>query len=650
MSKKKDELLKLAKKRFKLSFEAERKNRELMIEDLKFASGDQWHGSDRRARETDGRPVITVNRMGQFVKNILGDIRQNSPGIKVRGVEDSDKEGAEIMEGLIRHIEQQSKAKQAYIGAADYSVKCGYGAFRIVTDFVSDDVFEQDIFIKRIRNPFTTYSDPTATEITKSDGRYWFVTETISYDEFESRYPKVDRSEWNEDSTGINGESWYSEDKVRVAEYWVKEPITKQIALLTNGETVCLDELTDDAAAQYQAQGVGIERQRTAQSHKVVQYIITGTEILEDAKEFPSKYIPIIPVYGEEENIEGEVNFKGIVRDAKDPQRLYNYWRTTAAETIALQPKIPTVMTVEQIRGHEARWKQANRANLPYLLYNPDNQAPPPSRQPPPQPPAAMWQEASIASDDMKAATGIYDSAIGAQSNETSGRAILARQRQSDTSNFVYSDNLASAIEYCGRILVDMIPKVYDSQRVVRIVGEDDVEKSVTINQDANGVKYNDITKGKYDVKIVTGPSYATKRMEAADSMIQFVQAMPQVGQVAGDLIAKSMDWPGAEEIAERLRNSIPPNVTGVDEDDPDAKAQAEAQADKSAALEDLQMQVTMKEKGAEIAQKEAKAAKDAADAQLKQLEIAQQNGDMAGIIQDAVQQAVASLVRPPEF
>jgi len=279
-------------------------------------------------------------------------------------------------------------------------------------------------------------------------------------------------------------------------------------------------------------------------------------------------------VVGEEVHVGDRTVRHGIVRYAKDPQRLYNYWRTAAAESVALSPRAPWLVTPRQIEGQKKQWESANRGNPPYLLYSPDPSAPPPQRIEPAYPPVALFQEAGIAADDMKAVTGIYDAGLGAQGNETSGRAILMRQREGDTGTYVYVDNLSRAIRHAGRILVDLIPRIYDTERTLRILGEDGGEGFTVINRVVPGpdgpVTLNDLGAGKYDVEVSAGPGFSTRRLEAAESMMAFVQAVPQAGAVIADLIARNMDWPGAEAIAERLRRLLPP---GLDAETPEPSA-----------------------------------------------------------------------------
>ena len=648
MSRKDKKLLETALNRFNLAYDAERENRAEMIDDLKFSNLDQWPEEVKRERAK--KPMLTLDHTGQHVRQVIGDIRQNAPSIKVRPNDDkSDPDTAEIIEGLIRNIEGQSKAQRAYVTAAETAVKAGFGAWRVITQFTDDETFEQEIVIKRIRNPFTVYFDPAAEEITRKDAKWCFITRVIDKDEFKSKYPKAKVSGISDGQIGDKYAKWYLDGRVRIAEYFVKEEVTKELGLLETGATVVLSDLTDEEVANLANAGIGIKRRRMVKTHEVAHYVISSDQILEARKVIPSKYIPVVPVYGEEVDIEGEVEYKGIIRPAKDPQRMYNYWRTTGVELLALQPKQPFIVTPDQIHGHEKYWNVANKADLPYLPVNSTKDGYP-QRQAPASPPVAVWQEAANSANDIQSATGIYNSSLGAKSNEDSGVAILARERQSDTSTYLYIDNLSAAVEYTGEILVDMIPNVYDTERTIRILGEDSADKLVKINQ----LGGTDITTGKYDVTVVTGPSYATRRIEAANSMMQFVQAVPQAGQVAADLIAESMDWPGVDKIAARLKKMIPDNIEDLDPEDPEdaekiKQAMAQQQAAQQIQQELANIEIATKRQEleklqAETSKAQADAAESAADAQLKEQEAAANDERLAQLIQLAVASAIQQI------
>lgn len=547
------EFLREARARFDMAQTAESRNREKMIESLRFYLGGlgQWPELTVSERKHAKKPIITINRMPGFVNRILGEIRRNKPSIKISPVDSTgDPAKAKIIEGILRHIQSRSNAKHAYNRAALFQVICGYGVIKIITEYAHDDTFDQNILIKRIKNPFTVYLDPDAEEETKSDGEWAFESETIKSEAFKKKYPDANYQGFEDNFRGTELAAWYSESTIRIASYWCKKKEEKEIVLLENG--IVLEVKPENL---YAIANSFIVKKRKVLFDRVYNYKISGGDILEGAKEFPSRFIPLVPVYGEEINLEGETHYKGLVEDLKDPQRLYNYWRTTGVETLALQPKTPYKLTKKQIQGYENMWNAANSATLPYILYNADPDSPgSPQREQPPQTNIAFFQEAQICDGDMKAISGIYDASLGNKSNETSGVAIANRDKQSETTNFHYGDNLVTSIEQVGHIIVDMIPRVIDTEKMVRILGEDDKEQSVLVNSG----ELNSLTVGKYDIEVIVGPSYANARAEASENMVNLITAMPVVGEAAADIVVGKMDWDGADLIAERIKLVLP--------------------------------------------------------------------------------------------
>lgn len=565
-----DALLSEVLKRFQLCADAEHQNRSDALDDLKFLSGDQWPENAKRNRIADRQPCLTINKTLAFLHQVTNDQRQNRPSIKVHPVDDgADVEIAEVIQGIIRHIEYSSGADAAYDTAVNNAAAIGFGYFRIITDYAGDDTFDQEIRFQRIRNPFTVYFDPHSQEPDGSDAKFAILSVDISREDFQREYPDAEAS--GIDSYGMgDGESpWISDDSIRVAEYYRVEHEPATLVRLSNGETGWHDQLLS------MPPGVVVTQQRKSSRSKVCWYKVTAVDVLERA-EIPCKWIPVFPVYGEEIDIEGKVIRSGLVRAAKDPAQMYNFWMTSATEEVSLRPKSPYIGAEGQFEGHEAEWSQANIRNRPFLEYKPKTvsgqMAPPPSRQPMADVPAGVLQMAMHASDDIKACTGIFDASLGARGNETSGRAIVARQRQGDVSNFHFADNLNRTLRHVGRCLLQMIPRVYDTERVVRILGEDEKISHVTVNkpiaqpevdEKTGAIKtvMNDLTVGTYDVTISSGPSYSTLRQEAADAMIQFGQSWPKLMDIAGDKVVQAMDWPGAEDIAERIARTIPPEI-----------------------------------------------------------------------------------------
>ena len=561
------DLLDLAKKRWKIASDAESENRRKALEDKEFAAGDQWDSAVRQQRELDKRPCLTVNRMPAYINQITNEQRQNRPSIQVNPVDDTgDEETAEVIQGIIRHIEYDSAADEAYDWAFEDGVTGGFGYMRIVTEYTDAMSFDQDIKIKRIKNPFSVYFDPGANETDFSDAGYGFVEEKMTREDFENQYPK---SELKGTSWKPDGDGWLEKDRVRVCEYWWKEEETKEIILWSDG-SVSEDKDRPKRVKEVQRRNTQIPNIKWAK--------ITDCDVLE-RRDWPGKWIPIIPVIGKELDIDGKKVLKGIVRDAKDPQRQYNYMESAATEAIALAPKAPWVAAEGQLDGHEREWQNSNVTNRAVLTYKgitlAGQQAPAPQRIQAEPPIQAMSAMISRASDDMKSTTGIYDASLGVRSNETSGKGILARKQQADSGNFHFTDNLTRSLRHAGRVILDLFPHIYDTKRVMRAIGEDGAQSTVQIEPGAQPPDPNmptpgvqrafDVTVGKYDVTISTGPSYQTKRQEAWAMGTQLVQAFPAIMPVAGDIIVRNSDMPGADKIADRMEKMLPPQL----QDDP---------------------------------------------------------------------------------
>jgi hypothetical protein len=582
-----------AMRRINEAWTAETENFDNGRDDQRFYAGEQWNPDARQDRTESNRPVITINRLPGFIRQVTGDARKNTPAIKVAPAKDgASEEVAQIYNGLIRNIEVQSNAKAAYVQALENSCVTGLGSFQIITQYSADDAFDQDIRIKRLPDPFQVLYDPAAREPDKSDGRFVAVLYPIPKETYNKQFPDAPMDGMPTGPNAIQGITWFSMNAIMVAEYWYKKPVKKKLYLLDDGETI------DDPK---KLNGRQVKQERLVDSHKVCMRLMNGNDFLTKEVDWAGRYLPICPVIGEEIYIEGRVVRRGMVRDAKDAQRVYNYMRTAAVEAAALQPKAPWVGTVSMFKGLEKWWKAAGSKNLPYLTYNPDPKSPTakPERAQPAIAQTGLDEQAQVSAGDLQAVVGVYNVSLGAPSNETSGRAINARNAQADTGTFNYIDNLATALQYAGRILVDLIPRIYDTERVVRVLKEDGSHDMVTINQqnpavmgmDPQALKeqqlinmFNDLSVGEYDVTVVTGPSFATRRQEAAANMTDLVRNAPSLMGIAGDLLIKNMDFPGAEEIAARIKRTMPPQVTGEEPDpnapppQPDPKMVAEMQ------------------------------------------------------------------------
>jgi len=565
------EVHKQALKDFKLCVDAEANNRVDALDDLKFARlGEQWPDDVIQKRKLEGRPCMTYNRMPTFIRKVVNDGRQNKPAIKVHPCDDSaDTQTAEVINGIIRNIENSSNSEVAYDTALDFAASCGIGYLRVDVQYAHDDAFDLDIFIERISNPFTIYADYNATSADSSDWNIAFVVDAIEEKEYKKRYGDKAKVSFDSDAYIGMPDEWRDGDKVIVAEYWVRKETEKEIAKLSDGRIVDVEWLdaemeelpgttNKNALAQY---NVKVLSTRKAKSFEVCQYIMSGAEILEE-NDWAGKYIPIIPVYGEELNIEGKRHFRSLIRDAKDAQRNFNYWRTTTTEMVALAPKAPFIGAVGQFDTDADKWAAANAENAAYIEYDIVPGAPPPMRQGFAGVPAGALQEALNAADDMKSIIGIYDASLGARSNETSGRAINARRAESEVSTYHFIDNQARAIKHTGRIILDLIPHIYNKARIVRIMGEDKKTQNVPVNQPQQQIdgtsQVYDLTVGKYDLIVNVGLGFQTRREEAAYGMTELVRSYPMAAPIIAPHLAEAQDWPGADKIAEELRMLSP--------------------------------------------------------------------------------------------
>jgi hypothetical protein len=556
-------MMQTMRERMKASKDAMMRHHELGQDDLQHVIGNPWPEDVRRQREAEGKPCITINIGAQFVRSVTGQIRSLNPAIRVMAADGAaDKETAEIIEGLIRHIEYQSDATTIYEAAGESAAACGLGFWRIRPEYCDPMSFDQEIKIERVYNPFSVFLDPHAKHPTRMDAQFGFVVDEMSKEEFKRQYPDCEPDDFTTDHRVPEYSSWVTApDGVVVAEYFWIEHRKVKIAILADGSVV-----------ENAAKVLNIVKERETSVPKVMWAKVTASEVIEGPREFPGKYIPIVAVTGEEWHLGEERYISSVLRHAKEPMQLYNYARSTQAEIIQLQPRAPYVGAAEQFDGYQGFWEEAGSANRPYLPYKHVDGLSPPMRQQPPVGSAAMVQEMQIAREDVNRTTGIYDASLGQRSNETSGVAIAERKEESQNSTSIYADNMVKAVTHTGRILVDMIPRVYDTKRTIRILGQDDDEQMKVINDilitDLAIVRVNDVTLGKYDVRISVGPSYSTKRQESSDGMMEFMRVVPGAAPAIADLVAGAQDWPDADRISERLKAAMPPELRGDEEGD----------------------------------------------------------------------------------
>jgi hypothetical protein len=600
-----DDILKEALDAFEICQAHEAENREEALEDIRFARlGEQWPQDVQSARLRDGRPCLTINVLPPYIRQVVNDARQNRPAITVHPASDgADQEVAQIYNGLIRNIEVTSDADVAYDTAIDCAVTSGLGYFRINTCYSDDDSFQTDLAIQAIPNPFSVWGDPYSTAADSADWNSAFVIDMSTKSSFKKKHKGADAVDWESNYTGL-ASPWFDDDMVMLAEFWKREETERKIAALTDGTITDMDVFQKNLAS-FQAAGVELIGQtRTVKSHKVTQYLMTGAEVLETTP-WAGKYIPIVPVYGEVVNLEGRRFLRSLVRGSRDAQRNLNYNRSLEVELGALAPKTPFIGPKGAFATDADKWETANTESHAFIEYD---GAQPPQRQQYAGPPAGAIQGAMNAQADLKTVIGLFDASMGqAQANAQaeSGRAILARMREGDVSTFHFVDNLSRAIRHAGRILIDLIPHVYSTPRMIRVMGQDGTPSMTPVNQPVvpapqpqgapqvpgqqtwlpapqppalavpaqppagpmglpmQGAdpltqpqvieKVFDLTVGKYGLTVEAGPSFTTRREEAAQQMITLAQADPSIMPVIGDLLVKNLDWPGADEIAQRL-------------------------------------------------------------------------------------------------
>ena len=553
----------------------------------RFYAGDQWDIKAKQNREKKGRPALTINRLPQFVRQMTGDLRKNPPAIKILPAKgQATQDTANAYNGIIRHIEQQSNAKDAYVKATENAAIAGQGFFYITTDYDRSspfdqagklkpgmkgaDLFNQEIFIRPILDPFGALIDPFAVLFDKSDMRYGYIFDHLTVEDFQKEFPGKSVISVAEGPQVLTQFPWRTNNIIRIAAYWRKVPTKRTLYLLSD------DSVVEDKSKI--PKGVTVHAERTVDDTRVEMYRISGKDILSGPHKRAGRYIPICMVVGEEITMDGATSLKGMVEDARDPQRIVNYSRSASVEAVAMQPRAPWVGTVEMFKGR-GEWATAGSENHAFLAYTPDPKSPgaKPERAQPAIASTGLDTQAQIAAADMQAVTGIYNDNLGAPSTQHSGVAIARKQQEGDTGTFLYPDNLRRAMGGAGKILLDLIPRIIDTERQVRILKEDGTADMVTVNgmpqTDPKTKKpihpLYDLSVGDYDCVVSTGPTFANQRAETVENLLQLAQSVPKLGEVASDLIVGSMDFIGSDEIAARLKKTLPPYLTDGNPDEP---------------------------------------------------------------------------------
>lgn len=573
-----DEIFREANERLSIGEQSEGANRQAAVIDLEFEDGQQWPTDIYNQRKVSRRPTLTINHTRAMVKRVVNNMRMQRPRIKVHPVSDgADVDIAQKIGGLIRHIEQRSEGATAYDIGGESAVKMGWGYWRVLSEYISEDSFEQELKIAPIRNPFTVYMDPASILPAGEDAEWCIITEKMKRSEFERKYPDEVETEWREGGQGDMALDWMDKEEIRLAEYFRIVKKKAWLVKLTDGRNVFENDMKEGDQVATNLRGNPIRRpsyRRQLEWHR-----LNGSTVVESVN-LPGKWIPVVRCEGNVMDINGQIKRKGMVRDLIDTQRAYDYWRTCETEVIALAPRAPWVGTTNQFDGHP-EWNDANQVPYSKLTYTPDfieqpdgskTPLPPPQRVEPVAIPAGFVAAAESALKDLMILAGMpHEPGQDAPGQVVSGKALRARQALSDIGHFQYYDNQTKSICHTGRILLDLIPYYYSEARMQRIIGEDGVPEVVGINQpdeeaqaqstDPSIIKIkNDLTVGRYDVVMDTGPGYETKRLESVDAMLDLMRtplAEPVV-KVGADLVVRNMDWPGASDLADRLAPLTP--------------------------------------------------------------------------------------------
>ena len=628
-----------------------------MQEDWEFSHGvGQWDDVGAANREKQGRPCLVLNQLAPYVKQVTNDIRQTRLAIRVTPVDtQADIDTAEVLSGIIRNIEVQSGAQTAYITAAANAVGAGLGWLRVYTDYADEESFDQEIFIDRVLDFTSVYLDPAFKKLDGSDAEYAFIRKDYTKEEFERNFPDAD-------PVSFDGKA--KDDSVCVVEYFERcYKKSKIYQIVVSGQEKTITQEQKDTLDEDGTVAFDVINERDVNIPYVMRRVLNGAEEPIEEDEFPSKYIPLIPVIGEEVYINGRHEFHSLIRQGKDAQKLYNYWKSASAEIIALQPKAPWTGVVGSFASYPNKWETSNVENYAFLeydlVYDENGQrVEPPTRAQPVQGSPAMMQEAMYARDDIRLAIGMPQENMGQNGNTLSGVAIRNRQIEGDNSTYHFIDNLSNSLAFLGRILVDMIPRLYSKRKVTRILGEGDKEKNIPINtpfvkengqeraatpRDAkiDGIYRLDV--GKYDVVCDVGASYSSKRQETADKLVQLIQAQPELMSVTGDLLFEALDLPMANEIAKRLKASIDPALLG--EDPMAEKLKAAAMSLKQAEQQLMNYDAALKDKkeneenkyNVELKKLEIDAVKTKADVDKTYAEIEKMRAETKGFNIDAV-------------
>ena len=578
---------------FRADVDFDRINREQALDDKKFSAGEQWDPIVLRQRE--GLPCLVINNIPQFTAQIVGDWREARAAIKVIPSNDEDTDVASVRSDIVRSIEAQSRADRVYDSAFESLVQCGDGAYRISVEYARDDVFDQDLFIRPIEDALSVVWDRFSVDPTGRDAKRCFVSDKIPKKEFIRKYGNIPASRLDDTTlmADLVNDGWSDDECYQVTEYWRLIERQRLMGLFEGGQTFILtDDNMQDLIETY---GAPVKTRLTWVSYAQM-HLCTGFAILSGPYEYQLTRLPVIRMSGRVVNVGGRRIRYGMVRFMKDSVRLKNFFRSIAAEQLGYAPKAKWMATESAVAGREDELRKAHLTRDPLLIFNDEAEfGRNVQRVDPPGVEVALLNEAQVNTQDMKDITGIHDATLGIRSNEVSGRAIQARQRQGNLANLTFHDNANAAIVEGGDVINQLMPQVYDSTRIMRTIGEDQVVKFVRINDpmDPNAVN---LSTGHYDVAMTVGSSYATRRVEAAQAMMDAIQVWPDLMGIAGDLVAKAQDWPGSDKLAERLKKTIPPQFLSEEEQEESLGVTPE---------QIQQMQIALQEGAAQMAELE---------------------------------------------
>lgn len=614
-----DDILQEARERFAEAEDAWSELKTQAEDDLRFGRlGEQWPKDIASQRQTAARPCMTINKMPSNIRQVVNDGRQNRPSIKARPADSgADVATAEVMSGLIRHIESISDADVAYDTALDNAASAGLGFIEVDVDYATDDSFDLEIKINAVPNPLAVLWDAHTEKFDSSDWNYAFLAEAVPKKEFEAEYPDAE-SEWSGNDKDI--QPWFAENSVRVCKYWSRDAKRRKIILLSDGTVISEEDYIRDKDV-FDAANITFVRERESKSYEIVRRIITGCDVL-DEKRWRGSIIPLVPVYGDAFNIAGKRYSNSLIHDAKDAQRIFNYSRSTATEMVSLSSKAPFIGRKGAFQTDAEKWASINTASWPYIEFDGQER---PMREPFAGVPTGAINEAMMAADDIKQIIGIHDAGMGIPGNEISGKAIRYRQHEGDVSTFHFTDNQHRAIRCVGRVVVELIPQIYTGKRIIRVLGLDGKAQSVALGQPVQlpdgATRIYDLGAGKYDLAVEAGPSYTTRREESSEMLADYIRAAPQAGPILGPMMVKMADMPDGEKVSAMLATVMPPEARAIFEGKPppepgpppellakQAEMQAEMQLETQKAQQQYQLAEQTQRNNIQIEQLQAQA------------------------------------------